>query len=92
MESLFHFIASLIVAVLDIVSIAMMLRMIISLFTMGEEEGKFSFFLACITEPFVIPVRFLLAKFNILQDSPIDWSFTLSYMIIVMLGFFLPVI
>ena len=90
-EFLFYILASFVAAVLDMVSLAMIARMIFSLFdAMGE--SKISMFLACVTEPFVLPVRFLLVKFNILQNSPIDWSFTISYLVIVLLRMFLPVL
>ena len=91
METLLHFVASLIAAVLDIVSLTMVIRMLVSLFNRGE-DGPISIFLACVTEPFIAPVRFLLAKFNLMQNSPIDWSFTVSYLIIMLLRLFLPAI
>ena len=90
-EAIFHFIAVFIAATLDFVSLAMIIRMIFSLFMPGE-DNRFSIFLACITEPFITPVRFLMVKFNILQNSPIDWSFTVSYLIIVLLRYALPVL
>ena len=89
METLFYLLASFIAAILDIVSLAMIARMIFSFFdAMGE--SRISMFLACVTEPFIVPVRFLLAKFNLLQNSPIDWSFTISYLLIVTLRMMLP--
>ena len=90
METLFYLLASFVAAVLDIVSLAMIARMIFSLFdAMGE--SRISMFLTCVTEPFIMPVRFLLVKFNILQNSPIDWSFTIAYFVMVLLRMFLPV-
>lgn len=86
-----HFFAALVAATLDVVSIAMMIRMIFSLFFAGE-DNRFMMFLACVTEPFIAPIRFLLAKFNILQNSPIDWSFTISYFVIIIIRSALPVI
>ncbi len=76
---------------LSAVSLAMFVRMLLPLFT-GNEESNFALFLACVTEPFVAPVRFLLVKFNILQGSPIDWSFTIAYILIALLRAFLPAI
>ena len=91
MEPLLHFFASFIAILLDIVSIAMFLRMILSLFT-DSEDSRFSLFLACITEPFIIPVRYLLVKFNILQNTPLDWSFTVSYLVLMLLRLMLPAV
>ena len=81
--------ASLISVILDAVTLCMILRMIVSLFA-HNESGKLGAFLALVTEPFIIPVRFILAKLNILQDSPIDWSFTISYLVLMMIRFMLP--
>lgn len=76
---------------LDVVSIAMIARMLLPLF-LNPEDSRFYMFLVYITEPFVIPVRFFLSKFSAIQNSPFDWSFTVSYMIIVFLRLVLPVV
>jgi len=86
---LLQIIAGIVAVVLDAVTLCMILRMIVSLL-MPEEDGKFSTFLAFVTEPFIIPVRFILSKLNILQDSPIDWSFTIAYLVLVTVRFMLP--
>ena len=82
--------ARIILIVLDAVSIAMLIRMFLPIF-FGSEDGRLSLFLACITEPFIIPVRFIMAKFNILQGTPIDWSFTVTYLLIALVQLFLPI-
>ncbi len=76
---------------LDVVSLAMFLRVILSLFSSGE-DSRFYTFLAFITEPFIIPVRLLMQRFNILQDSPIDWSFTFAYILLALVQTMLPII
>ena len=81
--------AGIVAVIIDAVTMCMILRMIFSLF-MPDESGKFATFLAFVTEPFIIPVRFILSKLNLLQDSPIDWSFTISYLLLVMIRFMLP--
>ena len=81
--------ARIITVLLDAVTLCMMARMIVSIFN-PEENGKFSIFLVCVTEPFIIPIRFLLAKLNILQGSPIDWSFTITYLVLMVVRFVLP--
>ena len=91
MLTFLHFFASFIAVILDAVSIAMLARMIVSLI-FGPEESRISMFLACITEPFIMPIRFIMAKLNVLQNSPIDWSFTFSYLVIIFLRFILPAI
>ncbi len=74
---------------LSAVSIAMLLRMLLSFFVF-DEDSRLLNFLAIVTEPFIAPVRALLVRFNIGQDSPIDWSFSLTYLLIAIAQMFLP--
>ena len=74
---------------LSAVSLAMLLRMLLSFFVF-DEDSRLLNFLAVITEPFIAPVRALLVRFNIGQDSPIDWSFSLTYLLIAIAQMFLP--
>jgi uncharacterized protein YggT (Ycf19 family) len=76
---------------IDAVLLAMFARVLISIFV-GDEDSKIGLFLACVTEPFIVPVRYFLYRFNLLQDSPIDWSFTISYMILAFISLILPAI
>ncbi len=85
------FFARLVSATLDVVTLAMLIRMLLPLFT-DAEGSRFYTFLGVITEPFIAPVRFILVKFNILQDSPIDWSFTVTYLAIALIQMMLPAI
>ena len=75
---------------LSAVHIAMFARAIVSLFVMGE-ENRLTVFLSMITEPFIVPIRFLLSRFRFVQESPIDISFTVAFVVIVLLQFILPV-
>lgn len=90
MQLVFLIAAKLIALTLSIVSFAMLVRAILSL--IGMEDGRLYMFAFFITEPFIIPVRFLLVKFNLLQNSPIDWSFTITYMLIFLVEMTLPII
>lgn len=74
---------------LSAVSLAMLLRMLLSFFVF-DEDSRLLNFLAVVTEPFIAPVRALLIRFNIGQDSPIDWSFSLTYLLIAIAQMFLP--
>jgi uncharacterized protein YggT (Ycf19 family) len=65
--------------------------MILSFFP-SMQDSRVAVFLTVVTEPFVIPVRALLFKFNIGQDSPIDWAFSLTYILIYIVQLFLPVV
>ncbi len=91
METILIICARLIGITLDAVTFAMMIRMLLPLFTDAEGSRVYTF-VTLISEPFIIPIRFLLFKMNWLQDSPIDWSFTISYMLIVLIRMFMPVI
>ncbi|MBQ7374344.1 MAG: YggT family protein [Clostridia bacterium] len=91
METIFYFLAKCVQILLDIVSLSMMVRAIMPIFADVEESGFYALTVA-ITEPFVAPVRFLFAKLNIGQDTPIDMAFFATYIILWVLGIFLPVI
>lgn len=70
---------------------AMLIRSLLTVFSGGEDgDGSFSRFLVAVTEPFIQPMRWLLMRFNILQDSPVDFSFTFTFLILWMLTLFLP--
>jgi uncharacterized protein YggT (Ycf19 family) len=56
----------------------MMIRAILSWFFEGD--GPFIRFLYVLTEPAIMPIRKLLVKMNWLQGSPIDFSFTLTFL------------
>ena len=61
---------------IEILSFAMFIRAILSWFT--DESSKLCRFLYVLTEPAILPIRKLLVKMNWLQNSPIDFSFTLT--------------
>lgn len=61
---------------IDILMFAMLIRALLSWITDGG--GKLSRFLYVLTEPAIMPVRKLLVKMNWLQNSPIDFSFTIT--------------
>ena len=82
-------IAKIVAITLDFVAIAMFARAIMPLF-LDAEKSKAYLFVALITEPFIVPVRFIMTKFNLLSSSPIDWSFTVTYLLIILIRSFLP--
>ena len=63
---------------IEVLSLAMFIRVILSWFTDGS--GKFSQFLYVLTEPAVMPMRLILAKLNWFQNTPIDFSFTFTFL------------
>ena len=86
-----HIFARIIAIVLDAVSLAMFIRAILPFFV-NVEDSRIYMFLVFITEPFLIPVRFFLSKFKAIQNSPIDWSFTVCYLIIAFIRLVLPTV
>ena len=91
MTTVLYFIAKLISILLEVVSTAMLIQALMSFFMPGD-DNRFYLFLHAITEPFVMPVRFILNKLGLLEDSPIDWSFFTTYMLLSLLEMLLPVI
>ena len=88
MEAVLYVIAAVIAITLDVVSLAFLLRALMPLFC-DVETNKIYLFVCLLTEPFIIPVRAILVKFNWLQGSPFDWSFTISYLLIAFVRMFL---
>ncbi len=77
--------------ILELVSFSMLLRMLLPFF-LDPEESKIYALTYCISEPFVAPVRMIMFKMNVGQDSPIDWAFFATYLILWVLEMFLPII
>ena len=91
MQALLFIFSKCISILLSAVSICMLVRMIISFFP-SMQESRVNIFVSIVTEPFIIPVRALLYRLNIGQDSPIDWAFSLTYILIYIVQLFLPVV
>ncbi len=70
--------------VLGAVSLAMLIRAVLSLIMMGE-ESRFSMLLFYFTEPFILPVRKILDRLGWFAGMPIDFSFFLTAVILGML-------
>lgn len=73
---------------LSAIQTAMFIRAILSWFVM-DGGGKIMGFLYAITEPFIAPIRALLAKMNWLQGSPIDFSFMITFLLLSIISVFL---
>lgn len=77
--------------VIEVVSFTMIARMLLPFFTDPNESRLYAISF-CITEPFIIPVRELMVRLNIGQDSPIDWAFSVTYILLWLLSILLPAI
>lgn len=91
METTLYILAKSVRIFLDVISLAMMLRVILSLFVDVENNPIFALTVA-ITEPIVTPVRALLHKLGIGQNTPIDMGFMATYLILFIIDLFLPAI
>ena len=73
---------------LDVLSLAMLGRAIVSWFVMGG-ESKIAAFLYVVTEPMILPLRALCYRFGWFQGMPIDMPFLLTMVCISLGGTFL---
>ena len=93
MEAALYIIAKTIDVLLSAVSIAMLIRAFLPLIMREKtEESRLYLFVLVVTEPFVLPFRLLLYKLNIGQNIPIDLSFTVAYIALMLIRLFLPAI
>ena len=90
-ETVLLIFAKTVSVMLDAVYLAMLVRMILPFFV-NPEENKIYALSILITEPVIIPVRFLMVKLNIGQSSPVDWSFFVTAILLSVLKSMLPVI
>ena len=91
MEEILFILAKTVQVTLSLVFFTMCVRSITPLFVNPEESRLYA--ISCyITEPFVIPTRFILAKLNVGQNTPIDVAFLVSSLIIWLLVNLLPTI
>ena len=74
------------IALIDLLSLSMMIRAIMSWFV-DEGNRLYGFFIS-ITEPIIIPIRRLLSK-TPLGGMPIDMSFLITFLLLELIGTFL---
>ncbi len=91
MEIILFILAKTVSIFLSAVSMAMLLRVVLSFFT---DPGESRIYALCfyISEPFIMPFRLIMSKLNIGQDSPIDIPFFVSALVLNFLLIALPVI
>lgn len=74
MELFLYLIMNFVEIFLDIISLAMLVRAILSFFMFGE-DSRLGEFLYAITEPFIIPFRILFEKRGWFVGMPLDVAF-----------------
>ena len=90
MEIALYLLTASVSALLGFLSFFMFLRAILS-FIPGSEEWRVSDFLFYVTEIAVAPVRLLMEKLRWGEGLPFDMSFTVTYLLILLLQATLPV-
>ena len=80
MSDIVYVLVQFITLFIDVITIAMCIRAVISWFYDGD--GAFVRLLYVITEPAIMPIRALLVKMNWLQNSPMDFSYILTYVVL----------
>lgn len=73
---------------IDILSMAMFVRAILSWFTMGEQT-RIGTFMYVVTEPVIMPIRALCNRFGWFQGIPLDMPFLITMVILSFAGIFL---
>ena len=67
---------------LDAISIAMLVRVVLSWLRMGEGQSPIGNFVLVITEPFIMPIRALFYRLNWFQDGPLDMAFLVTALLL----------
>ena len=83
-----YLIVRFILLFLDVVSIAMLGRAVLSWFSMGEQT-KIGTFLYVVTEPFIMPIRNLCGRFGWFQGVPLDMPFLITSLLMMLVSSFL---
>ena len=91
MIEILYVLAKTVSVILGVVSVAMLIRMILP-WIIDPMESRIYALTCLVTEPFIAPVRAVMFMLNIGQDSPIDWAFSITYILIWLLQNLLPAI
>ena len=75
---------------LGVISIAMLLRCILSWF-IPEDSNLFTVTIVFITEIFIFPIRLFLSRFRFVNEFPLDISFLVAVLFMMLLRAALPV-
>ncbi|MBQ9922713.1 MAG: YggT family protein [Clostridia bacterium] len=70
-------------------SFLMFIRMIMSWIPM-DDDNPVSDFVYGATEIIISPVRAVMVHFNIMQDTPLDMSFMVTALLLIIIRMFLP--
>lgn len=88
METLLYVLSSTVGIFLSVVMFAMLGRAIFSFLPFDESAGLPAF-LTLITEPIILPVRFVCSKIGIGEGLPFDIPFLITYILLSMITVFI---
>lgn len=80
--SLIYILMELVVILLYVLQFCMFGRALMSWFSPDDSNG-IARFLTAVTEPFVHPIRQLLNKFDLFSGIPIDMSFMVAFIVLI---------
>ena len=83
MSEFIYILSHFVDVLLTVIYFAIFIRVILSWLPL-DEDGPFASFVYLITDPIILPIRAVLERTGLFQNSPIDFS-TLIAMILVML-------
>ena len=81
MTALLYVLSGVVSLLLSIVLFLMLIRAIFSWFP-SDEDSAFAQLLFVTTEPFILPVRAILERFEFFRSMPIDMSFFITAMLL----------
>lgn len=88
MNIVLYTLASMVEVFLCLLSLAIVLRVILPV--LGFEEGVLLGLCIMLSEPVVAPVRALLSKSEFFQSSPMDFSYTVTILMILVINILMP--
>ncbi len=89
MDQLLYITVATVHTFISIMVLLLLVRAVLSFF--ASEESRLLIFSCIVTEPVIYPVRVLLSHIPALEDFPIDISFMVTYLILILVQSALPV-
>lgn len=87
MDTFFYIASAFITAFCNIALLLLLVRAVLSWFP--GQSGTFADFINAVTEPLLYPVRKVFDLFDVRLDLPIDISFTVTCLLLIMIRMFL---
>jgi len=89
LETILALIAQTVLTIIVALQLLMMARAIMS-WVVPDEDNKIYSFVIAVTEPVIAPVRMLIERFELFRSVPIDVSFIITYIILLIIQYLLP--